>query len=497
MTPEQQKALALARARRRRQEAQGQGSPSHPAQEQSAPWYQQLGQAAQDVARLGSNAVTFGFRDKLAPYVTGRSVEEERAMTQEARDRAGSAGLATELMAGAAVPMGAASAGMTAMRAVPSTLQGVKGLAARTGAMAAEGSVYGAASALGNDQNVLEGMATGALGGAAGNLIGEGVTGVVSRVAGRGSPAPQTMNAEQLKEASRAAYSRADQAGVIVKPDGIQRLGKQIQDDLAEFGYHPRLQPRVGAVLDELNRLGEGNVTFKGLDQMRKIASAAGSSTDASERAIASKIIGRIDDYMGNLSADDVLTGNAQSASEAIREARQLWGRSKKLETANQLLDRAGLNAGSSGSGGNIENATRQQLKRILTNPKMTRGFTKDEQEAIRDVVLGTPSQNAVRLLGKLSPQGNGLMLTMGLGGAAMAPQFALPAMAVGAGAKKASERMTSRNVEELARLIASGGSRAALQSPKNATQLLAEQKREAIARALMGMITNQAVPAR
>lgn len=485
---EARKELARRELARRRGQSQ---------QQADQPWYSELGQAANDILRLGSNAVTFGFRDKLAPYVTGNTVDEERALTAQARERAGSAGLAAELIGGAAIPMGAASAGLTAMKAVPAGMTGARGLAARTGAMAGEGALYGGVSALGNDQDVLTGMGYGAAGGAAGNLVGEGISAAVSKVAGRANPRPQTMGADQLKDASRAAYSRADQAGVIVRPEGIQRLGQQIQGDLVEFGYHPQLQPRVGAVLQELDRLGQGNVTFKGLDQMRKIASAAGSSTDASERALASKIVSRIDDYMGNLGAEDVLTGNAQEASSAIREARDMWGRARKLETANELIERAGLNAGSSGSGGNIENATRQQLKRILNNPKTKRGFSKDEQAAIRDVVLGTPSQNALRLAGKLSPQGNGLMLGLGLGGTALAPQFALPAMAVGAASKRGSEAITQRNVRKLSDLIASGGSRAALQAPKNATQLLAEEKREAIARALMGMAISQTVPAR
>ena len=167
-----------------------------------------------------------------------------------------------------------------------------------------------------------------------------------------------------------------------------------------------------------------------------------------------------------------------------------MWGRAKKLETVQELLDRAGLNAGSAGAGGNVENASRQQIKRLLTNPNLKRGLTQAEQAAARKAVLGSPTQNALRLAGKLSPQGNGLMLAIGGAGTIAAPAAAIPAMIAGYGAKKTAEHLSRKSVAELVRLISSGG----VPQPvmKNAIQLLAESKRDALTRALMAIAVNR-----
>ena len=109
-------------------------------------------------------------------------------------------------------------------------------------------------------------------------------------------------------------------------------------------------------------------------------------------------------------------------------------------------------------AGGNIENATRQQLKKLLVDPKFRRGMTEEELAAAKKAVLGTPAQNLLRLAGKLSPQGNGLMLTGNAALSATAPAIGIP-VALGAyGAKKAAEGMTARNVKALQALVASGG---------------------------------------
>lgn len=72
------------------------------------PWWQQGLQAADDTVRLMANGMTFGQMDKLAGYLSGDGTEAERAKSADAKARAGSAGVASELvgsgMAGALLP---------------------------------------------------------------------------------------------------------------------------------------------------------------------------------------------------------------------------------------------------------------------------------------------------------------------------------------------------------------------------------------------------------
>lgn len=366
------------------------------------------------------------------------------------------------------------------------------GTAARMGAAAADGAIYGGLYGAGTSEGdkLADGAKSAAIGAAMGPIAQKGgdlIASGAGKLAGaltRGKQSPQ-MTAEQLKGAAHAAYQQADDAGVILRPEAMQRVSREVQNDLAEMAYDPAMQPALRPVMDRLNSAGEGNITMKGVDTIRKMAGNAYDPMNRSQSAMAGKVSGRLDDMLDQLSPSDVLTGNADEGVAALKNAREMYQRGRKLETVDDLIEKAGLRAGSTGSGGNVENATRQNLRRMLDNPKLKRGMTADEQAQLKKAVLGTPTNNALRLAGKLSPQGNGLMMALGLGGSAIAPQVALPAMAVGAAAKKGSEAVTAKNVEKLRNLIASGGK--APPMPKAQKALDNEQMRLLIARSLLG----------
>jgi len=463
------------------------------AQYDALPEWQKPLVAASDTLQLAANGATFGFGDKAAAgarsLFTGKSYEDElaeqRRLTQGARNRAGGAGVAAEIAGGVAAPMGLASKGLTlAGRGGTAAMTGAKGLGARTALMGAEGAGYGALTAAGNDQDIGTGALVGSLAGVGGNLLGEGFAKGIDKIAGRFNPKPAQLSVDDLKAASNAAYRKADAAGVVFNKTGVDRLTRNVVDDLTTHGFDPANEPGAMAVLKRLRDMKNGNVTFKGLDTLRKVASNGFIPGNQSNNKVLTQIIGRIDEMVNAADPATVLMGNPKAGAEAIQEARSLWGRARKLETVEGLMDRAALNAGSTGSGGNVENATRQQIKRLLTSETMGRGFSAAEKDAARKAVLGSKTQNALRLAGKISPQGNGLMAALGLGGAVAAPQVAIPAMVMGFGAKKTAEHLSRKSVAELVNLIASGGVPAPM--VQNTVQLLAKSKREALTRALM-----------
>lgn len=470
------------------------------AQYDALPEWQKPIVAAGDTLQLFANGATMGFGDKAVAgtrsMFTDKTYEQEladaRTKTQEARNRARGAGTGAEILGAVATPMKLAGKGATlAGRFGTAAMTGAPGVLARTGLMAVEGGGYGALTAAGNDQDIATGTAIGAVGGGLGNLAGEAISAGISKVAGKFNPKVPQMGVDDLKAASNAAYSRAEQAGVAFNANGVNQLRTNIIQDLTARGYHPTNEPGVKPILDQLAKIGNGNLTLKGLDTIRKMASNGFQPGNQSNNAALTQIIGRIDELVNAADPATVLMGsNPQAAASALKEARSMWGRAKKLETVQELLDRAGLNAGSAGAGGNVENASRQQIKRLLTNPNLKRGLTQAEQAAARKAVLGSPTQNALRLAGKLSPQGNGLMLAIGGAGTIAAPAAAIPAMIAGYGAKKTAEHLSRKSVAELVRLISSGG----VPEPvmKNAIQLLAESKRDALTRALMAIAVNR-----
>lgn len=127
------------------------------------PTWQKPFKAADDLVRLAANGMTFGFADKIAGYMGGDGTEAERALTEDARTRAGLAGTVAELGGAVATPAGLAKAGLTATR--------LPGMIGRYGGLAADGAAVGVADALGNDRDVTTGALTGGALGAAGQAV--------------------------------------------------------------------------------------------------------------------------------------------------------------------------------------------------------------------------------------------------------------------------------------------------------------------------------------
>lgn len=440
-----------------------------------------------DAVRMFATGATLGFGDKLAAGVDSAlgqgnyegNLAENRAMTEGANERLGIMGPVMEI-GGSILPAAkAAQIGATATR--------LPGLIGKFGGMAIDGAGMGALQAAGHDTNVGEGAAFGAAFGAA----GQGVGAILSKALAK---AKKVLTPEQIKDVANAAYQKADEAGVIFTPEAIHRLRGDIYNEFANFGFHPQNQPGAAVAYEELARLAEGgNVSLKGMDTARKVASGGFIPANPSNNALIGKVIDKIDEFTASAGPNDILAGDVQAGTSALKEARDYWSRSRKSELVDELLTKAGLRAGSTGSGGNIENASRQNLRKILDSKKMSRGFSADEKEALKKAILGSATQNTLRLAGKLSPQGNGLMMALLGMGSVAAPHIALPAAAVGFGSKKAAEAMTRSNVSQLQKLILAGGKKEAIQ------KTLSPEKQKAIellTRALMMSGTTAAIGA-
>ncbi|ESY92426.1 HNH endonuclease signature motif containing protein [Mesorhizobium sp. LNHC209A00] len=182
---------------------------SHPAQAQynAAPFWLQPLQATDDVVRLMAKGISFGHADKAAAGLNSlfsdKSYEEllaaERTATEDAEDRAGSAALPAELLGGAIAGHGLVDSGITLTgRLGTAALDGLTGLAARTAVASGEGALYGAAYAHGADEDMLSAAAAGALWGAGGNILGEGLSAIRRQVTARLTGSLERSTASEL-----------------------------------------------------------------------------------------------------------------------------------------------------------------------------------------------------------------------------------------------------------------------------------------------------------
>lgn len=385
----------------------------------------------------------------------GRSYDREQAVQAEEQRRRDERSPVSSIVGKIAGGLGAggvmAKGGASLLNGAQPTLASMAGRGAAEGAI--YGGAYGAGEGSGLDErvsNALWGAGTGAVIGGGSGALGSIGAGKVDRSA--------LPTADDWLEKANAAYQRADDAGVMYSKDAMSRIKDNLTNDFADFGYHPDLQPGAKVALNEINRLADENVTFKGVDTARKIAGNAFQPGNKSNNALNSKIVTALDDLVTNPQAGDVIAGDSAQAAAAIKEARAAYGQGRKLETLDGLLEKAGRRAARTGSGGNIQNATKQELSKILDNPKLRRGFTPDELKAVEKAVMGTPTEKALRLVGKLSPEGNGLMMMLQMLGGASTGGATLPSAVVGMAAKRGAEAMQRNSAQIAESLIASGG---------------------------------------
>ncbi len=313
LTLDQQKAIALANARLRMQSqgfvndgtvgptiARG-GQEMTPSQiYESLPWYQQAGQAADDIVRATANGLTFGFADKLAGYMGGEGTAAERAKSADARRRAGLAYDAAQLAGGVRTALSAGNAGLTLLgRGGTSAMTGPLGVAARTGLAATEGAGYGALDALGNDTDLTYGALIGAGFGAGGNLIGEGIQSV-SKVFR--SPAERA----QEYVSNAASMDALTPAGAQQR---LQELGPAAT--IADLGPNMRAQTSAIATTP-----GEGQLT------VRNALNARGNEAGL-------RVTKAVDSAMGGREnvlslADDIVTRRKAIADPLYNESRNV-----------------------------------------------------------------------------------------------------------------------------------------------------------------------------
>ena len=379
------------------------------------------------------------FVDETIGEVYDQELSDTRGNLDAYRERNPVTSTALEVAGSLAPAIGTGGAGVVATAG--------RGIGTRMGAgMASGGAIGGTQGFLSN-----EGDERGA-GAGAGAALGATIGGAIPAVGGlaakafRKSP-PPAPSLDALKSEADTFYASARAQNPVFPKSEVSGWVSSLERTLAEEGIDKTVHPKATAALRRIQQSKDDSVTFQHLERLRQVAQAAGKDPGTDEARMAGMIVEKIDDLVGTSSVfDDVAAG------------RQAWHRFKKGERLEVASTRAADRAASTGSGGNIENAMRQEVRRILDSPRQLRGYTEDEVTAMRDIVRGTPVQNALRQAGKLSPQGNGLMAALLLGSSMANAPVAVAVGAGGAAAKASADKLTRKNIDRLKTLIRNGG---------------------------------------
>jgi hypothetical protein len=297
---------------------------------------------------------------------------------------------------------------------------------------------------------------------------------------------------EALEQATTAGYKRLEQLDVHYSASAVEKMVTNLQNSLNKEGFISEMKG-VGDIHSLIGKLKGGpkgsSVRMKELETFRqRLGDIAGSPKKQVQKA-ATKAIDALDDFIAsanpsnlasrsaardpgtgivpqgfNFSSADAAANKAlaKEASDVILKARGNAAAGFRSDAINELREIMRLRASAANSGMNLDNTTRSKLVSMLTSKggKGVRGFSAAEKDAIREIITGTPSKNALRRVGNMLGGGGGLGQTMvtalpaigvGLSGAGLGPTIAaaIPGM-VGALSKGASNRIARKEIGRL-----------------------------------------------
>lgn len=466
MTPEQKRALAIARARRRRAEAERTGQTRPQARPDAAQGPQadmslwgrlkdnvigvddgvmSVGEKIATGLNIGGESLTLGLIGDEAAAVAdsamGRGSYEDRLAVrrgQEEQLRQENPGAAFAAEVAPAFVPGVGGGKLASMAA---SRLGRAGAGALLGAGA--GATYGFMEGEGGYEDrrnnaLITGAAGGLFGGIAPKVI-DSLTGIPQGLRRVMKESRKRPTVATLKAEKNLAYRAVDESGENFTTDELKGLYDRVNQRFAEGNYVEEVDNAGRAVLRTLEqRAKQPGTTLSQLDGIRQSLWKRYSSNPDQPFILdaISEIDGLIDSKAG--------------ASELMGVARAANSRYAKSQLLEDAFRKAEDQTASTGSGGNILNKYRQAVTSIINNPKKAKFFSQDEIDLMRGFVRGSRDENAARLLGKLSPDGNGLMMALHVVGGVSSGGATLPLMAAGAGAKQYADRAAQRGVQQV-----------------------------------------------
>ena len=470
---------------------------------------------AADVLRKFKQGASLGFGDEISGALKAtlggqgaeggtwteryQSARDYERRMQDKASRDAPVGSAVAEIAGSIAPsmvagelaglIGAARAGLPAVRAaaLPATRSAASGM----GEAMKTGAVVGSVQGVGDTEDMMQaplGALRGAVVGAGGGAAGYGAGKLLEGAARLTNTAPrvaQAASTEDLKSAAQEAYDRFTNAGGLFTQQGLNDLRGNIQTRLTDMGWQPELGPKVVGFNRAMQRATTGSgvpsgtaglqqtATPQQIQNLRRIAGQVRSSNDPAERRYGAAIIEEIDGFLGNVKPGQYAApdGAPLSIGDDLAEGNRLWSQYSKADAVDEAFQKAERRAASTYSGGNENNAIRQELRRTYEKMLKTGGLSDDEKAAFETAIRGGRLENVARMVGKLAPSRGGLSTWANIGTGAATGGATLPLSAMAEGMKLLGDRATRRNLEEVSRVIRAGGSRRSVSPSPNALQ--------------------------
>jgi hypothetical protein len=272
------------------------------------------------------------------------------------------------------------------------------------------------------------------------------------------------LNSQELHDESRTAYQQLENAPLRVRPDGMLNLHNAVNKALDQDAFDPMTAPLTYHFVDRLidQRPQQHPAKLRDIVNIHEKLGQISPQRDAKDAAAAGLARSEIRNW---------LEQNIPQTQPQLRNALGNWSAHKKSEELGTVEDVARHRAGVSGTGSNVQNTMRQEIRKILDNPRRARGYSPAQLAQMEKVVEGTVAENVARWAGRFAP--TGLHSTMGLAFISHIMNSSLALVGAGAayGAKKIGDVFTRQEIEKLATMVLEGAPANRAQAARNAAQ--------------------------
>jgi len=371
-------------------------------------------------------------------------------------------------------------------RAAKGEALAAKYLAPLLGSKAEAGLVtkLGSGALAGATQGAVHGLGTGTGEERLSNAIAEGISGAPAGVVGAGlghlgglaaqkaaqklgyaaAPAARKTVGD-LTAQSKSLYKQAENAGLRVKASALNDLHNKISNKLSALSYDPVLREQHRGLEKALESLENANrpLTLAELDNIfRSTRPLSLNWTNPEGRMMANTFRNEFSDFLDTLKPKDVLTktGSGSSIIGDWRNARHVWKQKEKLDLLETAAANAEIDAETRGVGGDLANAYRKQVGKLLKDINSRKDFrwSPDEIEAMNEFVKGGVTRKMSRLAGSLSPLHNNMMGKLNLMHLLYSPTTGAIPAAAGVAGKYTEGKLMKAAGENLKDIIAAGG---------------------------------------
>jgi hypothetical protein len=250
-------------------------------------------------------------------------------------------------------------------------------------------------------------------------------------MAARARKATQALkDAGTVKTGAQAVYNGPELASAIVSPQSLKDLATNTDTMLARRQFDPDAMREVRSVIDNKWHGADQPQTIADLQNSRARLNELATGAPTTQTAAAGAVKAQLDDYLKNLTPNQIVSGDATRAAALLKRANADYRYSNSAQNLGNIIQKATDSAGTQGSGLNYGNLQRTGLRPLLDNDAAklrAMGFgSPDEIDAVRTATQGDLGTNFLRHASNMAGGGGGIastiighgLATAGLGGA-------------------------------------------------------------------------------